>query len=124
LGVLGCLDAVIGGTAAAADLDLARFHRFGNDPLELDPPLERTGRDAAMQIIALILVFGALAGDGELILLGNDLDIVRPEASDGQCDAIAILAVLTMSNGGKPSSSRWPASSMLNRRSKPTVERR
>lgn len=60
---------------------------------KLESPLERTGRDAAMQIIALILVFGALAGDGELILLGNDLDIVRSETGDGQCDAIAVLAV-------------------------------
>jgi hypothetical protein len=36
-----------------------------------------------VQILALVLVFGALAGDRQLVLLGDYVDVVRAEASDG-----------------------------------------
>src|SRR3546814_17471321 len=49
---------------------------------KLEAPLECTRRDAAVQIFPLAVVLGTRAGDGEQVLLGDDLDIFGSEARD------------------------------------------
>src|SRR3546814_2755372 len=47
-----------------------------------------------MQIVALAVILGAFAGDGELVLLRHHLDVFGAKAGDCQRDAIAVLAIL------------------------------
>src|SRR3546814_349627 len=61
---------------------------------DLEAPLECTRRDAAVQIFPLAVVLGTRAGDGEQVLLGDDLDIFGSEARDRERDAVAVLAIL------------------------------
>src|SRR3546814_9441675 len=60
---------------------------------KLEAPLECTRRDAAVQIFPLAVVLGTRAGDGEQVLLGDDLDIFGSEARDRERDAVAVLAI-------------------------------
>jgi hypothetical protein len=77
-----------------------------------------------MQILAFTIIIRPLAGNGEQVLLGDHLDLFGPEARHSERDAVAVLTELQDIEGRKPSSSRALVSSMLNRRSKPTVVRR
>src|SRR3546814_20751331 len=61
---------------------------------ELEAPLEGARGDTAMQIVALAVILGAFAGDGELVLLRHHLDVFGAKAGDCQRDAIAVLAIL------------------------------
>src|SRR5205085_6218580 len=59
------------------------------------------GRDAAVQIAVLVIILPVLAaGDDELVLLSDDLDLVGAEAGHGQGDPVAVLAVLLEIEGG------------------------
>ena len=66
------------------------LHEIG----KLEAPLEGAGGDTAVQIA--VLVGGRFAGlasaDEQLVRLGRDLDLVRPETGDGKRDPIAVLA--------------------------------
>src|SRR3546814_20595301 len=96
---LGRLDLILG-SIAAADLDPARLHRLGDDTLdrdaqqavlkagiagfhavsELEAPPEGARGDTAMQIVALAVILGALAGDGDPVLLRPHLPVFGANA--------------------------------------------
>ena len=99
--------------SGAADLDLARLHRLGNDAAqfdreqsvgearaadfdiigELETALERAARDAAVELGVRSILLGRLAGDIELVLLRDDLDVVGLEPGDRQRDAEPVVGV-------------------------------
>jgi hypothetical protein len=82
--------------AGVLEPGIAGFDEVG----ELETPLERACGNAAVQIVALVAVIGTLAGNGELVLLGDHLDVFGAEAGDRQRNAIAVLPSLSMSKGG------------------------
>src|SRR3546814_9685607 len=53
---------------------------------KLEASLERSRRDASVEILSLVRIIGALAGHGELVLLRHDLDVVGSEPCDRQGD--------------------------------------
>src|SRR3546814_7436936 len=61
---------------------------------KLEASLERSRRDASVEILSLVRIIGALAGHGELVLLRHDLDVVGSEPCDRQGDAEAVIAKL------------------------------
>src|SRR3546814_19821910 len=61
---------------------------------KLEASLERSRRDASVEILSLFRIIGALAGHGELVLLRHDLDVVGSEPCDRQGDAEAVIAKL------------------------------
>src|SRR3546814_13543690 len=61
---------------------------------KLEASIERSRRDASVEILSLVRIIGALAGDGELVLLRHDLDVVGSEPCDRQGDAEAVIAKL------------------------------
>src|SRR3546814_15653107 len=61
---------------------------------KLEAPLECTCRDAAVQIFPLAVVLGTRAGDGEQVLLGDDLDIFGSEVRERERAAVAVLAII------------------------------
>src|SRR4051794_21614932 len=100
---------------AAADVDLARLHRLGDlalqrdaeqavgqlgaaDPDEigkLEAALEGAVGDPHVQEIAVLApLLAAAAGDGQHVLVRDDLDILALEAGHGKRDPVAVLAEL------------------------------
>ena len=57
-------------------------------------PLERPASDAAIQHLGLIGLSGDAAGDQQGVFLDGQLDIIRPKASNGHGEPIALLAGL------------------------------
>lgn len=60
---------------AVLEARLARLDEVG----ELEAPLESVRRDAAVQVGARVTIVAALADDGKQVLLGDDLDVLRPK---------------------------------------------
>src|SRR5437868_5162757 len=100
----------------SADIDLLRLHRLGDLTLELDreqtvldvratdldmvgqreAPLERAGRNPAIDVVVALL-FGFVllaAGNDQHVLLGRDVELVGLEPRDRQLDSIIIIAEL------------------------------
>jgi len=97
----------------AADLDASRLHCLGDFALELNAQqailearafddhevreleltLERTRRDAPMEILARAVLLRLSAGDAQQVVLRDDLDLIGPETGDRERDAVTILAL-------------------------------
>src|SRR3546814_16494129 len=58
---------------------------------KLEASLERSRRDASVEILSLVRIIGALAGHGALVLLRHDLDVVRSEPCHRKGDAEAVI---------------------------------
>src|ERR1700716_8890 len=97
---------------AALDLDPARLHGLRQMPLEVElqqavlerrtfdldivreveAPLERPARNAAVEIVGLTLLLVRAADEDQRVAVTDDADLLGLEARDRERDAIAVLA--------------------------------
>src|SRR3546814_19815704 len=61
---------------------------------KLEASLERSRRDASVEILSLVRLIGALAGHGELVLLRHDIGVVGSEPFDRHGDPDTVTAKL------------------------------
>src|SRR6185437_2597995 len=59
---------------------------------EAEAPLERTARDAAVEIFAAVLLIVGAASHHQRILVNGDIDLIGLKACDRERDAIRVLA--------------------------------
>src|SRR5262245_28553846 len=61
---------------------------------KLEAALEGAGGDAAMQVAAITVAIGNLAGNAQAVLLLDDLDVLVGEAGHREGDPVAVFASL------------------------------